>query len=159
MQSNHYHHHNHQWTLSSLCSFLFLIFRIFFFKLSENKPCDALKHTFCLFYIWQLPNTLKGHGIISSAEQIFLNAISRSLALRGHVSSYITNLTKVKDEKLQWVKWFKGRQMNKKIREAECQGKEAWRGQIGGLAVPNHPCYVWCFFALMSDAGYMPASM
>lgn len=32
--------------------------------------------------------------------------------------------------------------MNKKIREAECQGKESVTWPKGGLVVPNHPCYV-----------------
>lgn len=34
-------------------------------------------------------------------------------------------LTKGKEEKLQWVKWFEGIRMKMKIREAECQEKEA----------------------------------
>lgn len=72
---------------------------------------------------------MKGYRIISSAEQIFIRHLKTHLHSVFFVSSYTMILTKVEDEKLQWVKWFEGKQKNKKIREAECQGKEAWLGQ------------------------------
>lgn len=37
-------------------------------------------------------------------------------------------------------------------------GEKCMTWPKGGLAVPNHR-YVHCFFALMSDAGYIPVSM